>query len=158
MFEAIEIIKKLFAASIAGKDVKHQGQFYKMETTRLWTMPEDAPPIFVATAGPDHRQAGRPARRRHHHRRRARWRRSAACSTGSTRAPARPARTPTRCRKVLQLHLSWAATDEEALANAMTEWPNGGMKFPKADIRSPFDFEQMAKLVRPEDFEGRMVI
>jgi len=47
---------------------------------------------------------------------------------------------------------------EEALANAMTEWPNGGMKFPKADIRSPFDFEQMAKLVRPEDFEGRMLI
>ena len=60
--------------------------------------------------------------------------------------------------KVLQLHLSWAPTDEEALANAMAEWPNGGMKFPKADIRSPFDFEQMAKLVRPEDFEGRMVI
>ena len=60
--------------------------------------------------------------------------------------------------KVLQLHLSWAETDEQALANAMTEWPNGGMKFPKADIRSPHDFEQMAKLVRPEDFEGRMVI
>ena len=39
--------------------------------------------------------------------------------------------------KVLQLHLSWADTDEQALANAMTEWPNGGMKFPKADIRSP---------------------
>jgi alkanesulfonate monooxygenase SsuD/methylene tetrahydromethanopterin reductase-like flavin-dependent oxidoreductase (luciferase family) len=32
------------------------------------------------------------------------------------------------------------------------------MKFPKADIRSPHDFAQMAKLVRPEDFEGRMVI
>ena len=40
----------------------------------------------------------------------------------------------------------------------MAEWPNGGMKFPKADIRSPMDFEQMAKLVRPEDFEGRMLI
>ena len=60
--------------------------------------------------------------------------------------------------KLLQLHLSWAPTDEEAMANAMTEWPNGGMKFPKQDIRSPLDFEQMAKLVRPEDFEGRMVI
>ena len=59
---------------------------------------------------------------------------------------------------MLERHLSCAATDEEALANAMTEWPNGGMKFPKADIRSPHDFEQMAKLVRPEDFEGRMVI
>jgi alkanesulfonate monooxygenase SsuD/methylene tetrahydromethanopterin reductase-like flavin-dependent oxidoreductase (luciferase family) len=60
--------------------------------------------------------------------------------------------------KILQLHLSWAPTDEEALANAVTEWPNGGMKFPKQDIRSPFDFEQMAKLVRPEDFDGRMLI
>ena len=65
---------------------------------------------------------------------------------------------PDTMPKVLQLHLSWAPTDEEALANAMVEWPNGGMKFPKADIRSPFEFEQMAKLVRPEDFEGRMVI
>ncbi|GAC1331675.1 MAG: hypothetical protein NVSMB13_20060 [Mycobacteriales bacterium] len=48
--------------------------------------------------------------------------------------------------------------DRLSLASAMTEWPNGGMKFPKQDIRSPFDFEQMAKLVRPEDFEGRMLI
>jgi len=60
--------------------------------------------------------------------------------------------------RVLQLHLSWAATEEEALTNAMTEWPNGGMKFAKADIRSPHDFAAMAKLVREEDFEGRMVI
>jgi len=60
--------------------------------------------------------------------------------------------------KVLQVHLSWAETDEAALANAMQQWPNGGMKFPKGDIRSPFDFEQMSKLVRPEDFAGRMVI
>ena len=74
------------------------------------------------------------------------------------RAAARPARTPTKFQYILQLHLSWAPTDEEALANAMTEWPNGGMKFPKQDIRSPHDFEQMAKLVRPEDFEGRMLI
>ena len=60
--------------------------------------------------------------------------------------------------RVLQLHLSWAETDEQALTNAMTEWPNGGMKFAKADIRSPHDFAAMAALVRPEDFEGRMVI
>ena len=65
---------------------------------------------------------------------------------------------PSTMPKMLQLHLSWAETDEQALQNAMTEWPNGGMKFPKADIRSPFEFEQMARLVRPEDFDGRMVI
>jgi alkanesulfonate monooxygenase SsuD/methylene tetrahydromethanopterin reductase-like flavin-dependent oxidoreductase (luciferase family) len=60
--------------------------------------------------------------------------------------------------KVLQLHMSWAASDEEAQRNALVEWPNGGMRFPKADIRSPFDFAEMAKLVRLEDFDGRMVI
>lgn len=67
-------------------------------------------------------------------------------------------RDPSRFRFILQLHLSWAETDEEATRNALEQWPNGGMKFPKQDIRSPFDFEQMAKLVRPEDFEGRMLI
>ncbi len=30
------------------------------------------------------------------------------------------------------------------------------MAFPKADIRNPEDFEAMAKLVRPENFEGRV--
>ena len=52
MFEAIEIITKLFTASAAGKDVKHSGTFYKLESTRLWTMPETPPEIYVATAGP----------------------------------------------------------------------------------------------------------
>jgi len=67
-------------------------------------------------------------------------------------------KNPSLMPRILQLHLSWAETDEEALFNAMTEWPNGGMKFPKAGIRSPHDFEQMAKLVRPDDFKGRIVI
>ncbi|WP_456825570.1 TIGR03557 family F420-dependent LLM class oxidoreductase [Cellulomonas sp. P5_E12] len=157
MFEAIEIIKKLFSSSIAGKDVKHAGQFYKLESTRLWTMPEVAPEILVATAGPvTAKRAGRLA--------------DGLITVGAPLEKisglfgkfdegAREAgKDPASMPKVLQLHLSWAETDELALAHAMHEWPNGGMKFPKADIRSPFDFEQMAKLVRPEDFEGRMVI
>jgi hypothetical protein len=44
------------------------------------------------------------------------------------------------------------------MANALHEWPNGGMRFPKGDIRSPFELEQMAKLVRAGDFDGRMII
>src|SRR5260370_5290692 len=56
MFESIEIIRKLFT----GKDVKHAGEYYKMETMRLWTMPEQPPPIYVATAGPV--TSGKPGR------------------------------------------------------------------------------------------------
>lgn len=157
MFEAIEIISKLFTGSLAGRDVKHSGEFYKLESTRLWTMPEVAPEILVATAGPvTAKRAGRHA--------------DGLITVGAPlekieglferfAVGAREAgKDPDAMPKVLQLHMSWAATDEEALANAMTEWPNGGMKFPKADIRSPFEFAQIAKLVRPEDFEGRMVV
>ncbi|MEP7764943.1 TIGR03557 family F420-dependent LLM class oxidoreductase [Sanguibacter sp. 25GB23B1] len=157
MFEAIDVIKKLFAASLAGKDVKHSGPFYKLESTRLWTMPEVAPEILVATAGPvTAKRAGKHA--------------DGLITVGAPLekismlfgkfddGARESGRDPEGMPKVLQIHLSWAETDEEAMVNAMTEWPNGGMKFPKADIRSPFEFEQIAKLVRPEDFEGRMVI
>jgi len=60
--------------------------------------------------------------------------------------------------KLLQIHISWAPTYEEALDNAMREWPNGGMNFPKQDIKNPEDFAAMAKLVRPENFKNRVLI
>ncbi len=157
MFEAIDIIKKLFSASLAGRDVKHTGQYFKLESTRLWTMPEVAPEILVATAGPvTARRAGKhvdglitvgaPLEK-------------ISMLFGKFDEGAREAgKDPSTMPRVLQLHLSWAPTTEEAMANALHEWPNGGMKFPKGDIRSPFELEQMAKLVRPEDFEGRMII
>jgi alkanesulfonate monooxygenase SsuD/methylene tetrahydromethanopterin reductase-like flavin-dependent oxidoreductase (luciferase family) len=73
---------------------------------------------------------------------------------GARKAGKDPARMP----KLLQLHMSWAETYEEAMQNALTEWPNGGMPFPKQDIRSPEDFAEIARLVRPENFKNRMLI
>jgi len=153
MFEAIEIMRKLFT----GKDVKHKGEFYKMETMRLWTMPAEPPPIYVATAGPITAEktgrlcdglitVGAPEGK------------IAGIFERFEKGAREAGKDPSTMPRIIQIHLSWAETDEQALANAMTEWPNGGMKFPKQDIRSPLDFEQMAKLVRPEDFEGRMLI
>jgi G6PDH family F420-dependent oxidoreductase len=157
MFEAVDVINKLFTASRAGKDVKHSGTFFKLESTRLWTMPEVAPEVLVATAGPvTAKRAGRTV--------------DGLITVGAPLekiaglfqkfddGAREVGKDPSRMPRVLQLHLSWARTDEEAMQNALTEWPNGGMRFPKADIRSPFEFEQMAKMVRPDDFEGRMVV
>lgn len=153
MFEAVEIMRKLFS----GKDVKHKGEFYRMETFRLWTMPQTPPPIYIATSGPiTARKTGALA--------------DGLITVGAAeekieaifencRAGCRQAgNDPTKFRFILQLHLSWAPTDEEAMRNALVEWPNGGMTFPKQDIRSPHDLAQMARLVRPEDFEGRLLI
>lgn len=151
--EAVELIKKLFG----GKKVRHDGKYFKLESTQLWTMPDMAPPIYVAASGPQTAEfAGRetdglitPA--------------SAPdklkgllerFAKGATEAGKDPATMP----KLLQVHVSWAETYEEAEQNAIKEWPNGGMNFPKADIRSPEDFEAMAKLVRAENFKGRVLI
>lgn len=153
MFEAIEIIRKLFT----GKDVKHDGRYYKLETTRLWTIPQQAPPIYIATAGPvTAKRTGQHA--------------DGIITVGA--APekiegifarfeegAREAgKDPLAMPRILQLHMSWAETQEEAVRNALEEWPNGGMPFPKQDIRNPSDFAEMAKLVRPEDFKNRLLI
>ncbi|CAM3609378.1 TIGR03557 family F420-dependent LLM class oxidoreductase [Occultella aeris] len=157
MFEAVDIIGRLFSNSLAGRDYKHSGEYFKLESTRLWTMPEVAPEILIATAGPvTARRAGKHA--------------DGLITIGAPvdkvatllerfAAGAREAgRAPDSMTKVVRLHLSWAPTDAEALTNAMTQWPNGAMRFPKADIRSPFEFAQVAKMVRPEDFDGRLVI
>jgi coenzyme F420-dependent glucose-6-phosphate dehydrogenase len=153
MFEAIEIIQKLFS----GKDVKHAGKYFKLETTRLWTLSSPPPPIYVATAGPITAKktgalcdgiitVGAPLEK------------IGGIFAKFDEGARSVGKDPDTMPKIMQLHMSWAPTEEEALLNAMTEWPNGGMKFPKQDIKSPFDFEQMAKLVRPEDFAGRMLI
>jgi coenzyme F420-dependent glucose-6-phosphate dehydrogenase len=155
MFEAVDVIKKLFASGLNGRDTRHDGEFYKLESTRLWTMPEVAPEILVATAGPiAAKRAGRtvdgfiteaaPVEKVDALLRR---------FDEGAKEVGRTTRTT-----VLRIHLSWAPTDEEAVRNALTEWPNGGMRFPKSDIRSPYEFEQLARTVRAEDFEGRMLV
>ena len=60
--------------------------------------------------------------------------------------------------KLLQLHMSWARASEEAVANALEQWPNGGMPFPKGDMPLPEDFAEIAKIVRPENYKNRMII
>lgn len=154
MQEAIEIIKKLFSGKIARHD---DGKYFTMERVRLWTLPEKPAPIYVATAGPIT----------------AKWTgencdgfitpgASIEKLKGLLDAYEKGARgvgkDPSTMPKLLQIHLSWADTYEEALQNALTEWPNGGMPFPKADIRSPEDFAEIAKLVKPENYKNRMLI
>jgi G6PDH family F420-dependent oxidoreductase len=153
MVESIEIIKQLFT----GKKVRYSGKYLRMESARLYTRPERPCPIYVAASGPKTAEtAGR------------------LCEGLIT--PAAPAdklkmllesfekgareagKDPATMPRLLQLHVSWAATHQEAVEQAMKEWPNGGIKAPKQDIRSPEDFAAFGQLVRPEDFKGRVFI
>ncbi|MGF3056483.1 TIGR03557 family F420-dependent LLM class oxidoreductase [Microbacterium sp. YY-01] len=157
MFEAIDIVRKLFNASLAGRDVRHRGEHFRMESTRLWTMPPTAPPIYVATAGPvTARRAGRVA--------------DGLITTGGTSERLAPlierffegardsGRDGSRMPRIVQLQLAWAPTEEQAMAAAMNEWPLAGLRARRGDVRSPFDMDQLVRTVTPEHVASGMVV
>ncbi len=153
LMESIDVIKALWT----GKVHKFTGKHIKLESAKLYTLPETPPPMLVATSGPImSERTGR------------------LCDgiitvgaadekikmlMGRFEKGAREAgKDPATMPRMIQLHVSWADTQEAAEAQAVKEWPNGGMAFPKQDIRNPEDFEAMAKIVRPENFRGRVLM
>ncbi len=155
MFEALEMIKKLFGSR--GKDVRYTGRHYRLETSRLWTLPQQPPPVLIATSGPaTARRAGRSA-------------------DGMLTAESSPerlelllhrfaqgareaGRDPSRMTRAVQVRVAWAETREEATARVLSDWPVGALRFPTADLRSPFVVAQAARGVRPEDLDGRVLV
>ena len=94
MTEAVEIIKKLFT----GKVVKHKGEYFTLESAKLYTMPDTPPPIYIATAGPDHRAAHGQDGGRPDYRRRGGRQDQGALRAVRARRARRRARTRRRCR------------------------------------------------------------
>ena len=153
LFEAIEIINKLFS----GEVVRHAGEYFTLESSKLYTRPDTPVAIYVATAGPiNAKRTGRHA--------------DGMITVGAAdekikmlwakfgEGALQSGRDPHAMPKLLQIHVSWAETGAVAEANAVREWPNGGMPFPKQDVRHPEDFANMAMLVRPEHFTNRVLI
>jgi G6PDH family F420-dependent oxidoreductase len=152
LVESIEIINRLFS----GKAVKHKGQYFRVESAKLYTLPEKAPPIYVATSGPI--MAARTGRLT-----------DGIITVGAADEKVRmllerfekgareAGKDPSKMAKILQVKVSYAPSDQDAIDWAVRDWPNGGMNFPKADIRTPEDFEAMSKLVRPENFKNRVL-
>lgn len=153
LFEAIEVINKLFT----GEVVRHSGEYFTLESAKLYTRPEQPVPVYVATAGPiNAKRTGRYA--------------DGMITVGAAdekiqmlwgkfaEGALQSGRDPHTMPKLLQIHVSWAETQAVAESNAIREWPNGGMPFPKQDVRHPEDFANMAMLVRPEHFTNRVLI
>ncbi|MEJ7837438.1 MAG: TIGR03557 family F420-dependent LLM class oxidoreductase [Thermomicrobiales bacterium] len=152
LVEAIDIIEKLFT----GKVVKHSGKHFKVESAKLYTLPDTPPPIYVATSGPI--MAGRTGKLT-----------DGIITVGAADEKVKmlldrfekgakdAGKDPSTMSRILQVKVSYATTEKEAIDSAVKDWPNGGMNFPKGDIRNPEDFEAMAKLVRPENFKNRVL-
>jgi G6PDH family F420-dependent oxidoreductase len=134
--EAVALIRELFTGSL----VTHDGDYYSLHTARLYTLPEQPPPIMVAASGPKAAEvAGR-------------------IGDGLVSVAPDPdvvgvyRQNGGRGPRYGQIHVCWGADEAEAVNMAHRLWVNGAIPGELGqELPLPAHFEQAGKLVRPED-------
>jgi probable non-F420 flavinoid oxidoreductase len=145
--ECVEVMRALFA----GETVTHDGQIH-VDRAKLYTLPAEAPPlvgpaISVETA----RSAGE-------------W----ADGLATVNQPreklvemidAFRSNGGEGKRLVLQVHLSWAPAEEEALRIAHDQWRTNVFPPPTCwDLELPEDFDRLARDVTPEQVRDTVLV
>lgn len=142
--EAVEVIRLLWQ----GDEASHYGDYYTVENARLFTLPDELPPIYIAAGGSSSAElAGQIG--------------DGLISTAPDESlvqqfEAAGGRGKTR---IGQVSVCWAEDEDQALETVYKIWPNAAMPGAlSADLPTPDHFEQAAKLVRKEDIAKEMVL
>lgn len=137
LVEAIEIIRELHTGDL----VTYDGQYFRVDSARIWDMPEEGVPLGIAVSGPksierfaplgDHLIAVQP---------------DADAVTGWDQ------HHDGDSRKIGQLPICWGPDKEAAveLAHDQFRWFAGGWTV-NADLPTPAGFAGATGFVRPED-------
>jgi G6PDH family F420-dependent oxidoreductase len=137
--EAVDIIRRLFT----GEVVRHEGTHYRVDTARLYTLPDTPPPIYVSGFGPHSTDL--------------------AARIGDGYITTQPdVELLRRFRdgsggKPAQIgnKVCWAASEDEGVEIAHRLWANSGLPGELAQVLpSPRHFEQASQLVTPEQTRG----
>lgn len=145
LVEAVEVIRALHS----GELIDHQGEYYDVESARIWDLPDAPVEIAVAVAGEraiealapvaDHLVAVEP---------------DAGLVDRWNGTPGAP-RVGEQARAIGQIPVCWAPTVEEAteLAHEQFRWFGGGWSV-NADLPTPAGFAAASQFVRPDDVAG----
>jgi coenzyme F420-dependent glucose-6-phosphate dehydrogenase len=141
--EAIEVIRELWS----GKLTSHRGQHYTVENARLYSLPEEPPPLLVAVAGERSVElAGRVA--------------DGIVGTAPVAESAESFRAGAGADKPAygQLHVCWAEDEAGARRTALEIWPNGGISGSYfLELPLPAHFEEAAEVLDEEDMAESVV-
>lgn len=141
--EAIEVIRALWT----GKLQSHRGTHFTVENARVYSLPEEPPPLLVAVAGESSVEL--------------------AARAGDGLIGTSPvADSVTQFRSeggegkptYGQLHVCWAKDEAEAQELALKQWPNGaisGSYF--LELPLPAHFEEAAEVLDTEDIAESVV-
>lgn len=139
--EAVAVIRQLWEGGYQSFD----GAYYTVENARIYTLPEEPPPIIVAAAGP-----------------------SAATLAGAvgdglwTVAPKAEliekfAEAGGAGPKYGQVTVCWAPDEDSAKKTAYEWWPNAGLGGELSqELPLPRHFEQAAELITPDDLAEKL--
>jgi len=140
--EAVAIIRELWT----GEVLTHDGDYYTVHTARLYTVPEQPPPIMVAAAGPMAAElAGR-----------------IGDGFVSTAPDAELIATFRRHGgdgpRYGQITVCWASDEEQAIETAHRQWVNAAISGELGqELPLPAHFQQAGQNVRPDDVAGVVV-
>jgi probable non-F420 flavinoid oxidoreductase len=145
--ECVDVIRAL----LAGEEVTHHG-LVEVDRARLWTLPEEPPPLIGAAVTEQT----------------ARWAGGWADGLATIHQPReRLERVVDAFRDggggdkpmVLQVHVSWAPSEEEALRIAHHQWRTNVFAPPVSwDVETPEHFDELARHVREEDMHGSVLV
>jgi G6PDH family F420-dependent oxidoreductase len=140
--EAVAIIREL----LTGELVTHDGDYYTVHTARLYTVPEQLPPIMVAAAGPMAAElAGRIGD-------------GLVSVAPNDEVVASYRRSGGDGPRYGQVHVCWAPDEAQAIETAHRQWINAGIPGELGqELPLPAHFQQAGKMVRPEDIADKIV-
>ncbi|MDP8921431.1 MAG: TIGR03557 family F420-dependent LLM class oxidoreductase [Chloroflexota bacterium] len=131
--EAIDLIRQLWSGEMTDFD----GEYYTVENARLYTLPDELPPIFVAASG---EQSA-----------------AAAGRIGDGYLGTAPDRTTIEAfarnegqgkPRYGEITVCWAPTESEARRTALEVWPIAGLKGPlSSELLTPSQFEAASQMV-----------
>ncbi len=139
--ECVDVMRALFA----GEVVDHDG-LVRVDRARLWTLPAEPPPLLATAVSVET----------------AAWASEWADGLITINQPhehLRRLRDAFAGPAALQVHLSWAPSDEEALRIAHDQWRTNVFSPPLCwDLATVEQFDEAAKHVRAEDVCGAALV
>lgn len=139
MEEAVEVMRKLWT----GEEVTHRGTHYRVDNARLYTLPDEPPPVYVSAFGPKAAEL--------------------AARIGDGYVNTSPDADLVATYRsaggtgpaVAFAKVCWAPSEDEARKLVHRLWPNGGLPGELAqELKTPRHFEQAAELVDEETAVG----
>jgi probable non-F420 flavinoid oxidoreductase len=144
--ECVDILRALFA----GEEVSHDG-LVTVDRAKVWSLPDTPPPLLAAAVSPE--TAG--------------WAAEWADGLATLARPLESARAVIQAYRdgggrgpvVVQVHLSYAKTDEDALRIAHEQWMAPSVNPPAAwDLDSPVAFDNATALIPAEVLHDSVVV